>query len=84
MKNWDFLAWTGSVFGTICTALQTDEIFRWIQLGLTILSTLVAISFTIWKWWKKASKDGKITPDEVDELMDDLNDINKKEENKDD
>ena len=75
MKSNDYLSWVGSLFGTICTALQTDEVFRYIQLGLTILSTLVAIAFTIWKWWKKAKQDGKITSDEIKELSDDITDI---------
>ena len=84
MKNNDFMAWIGSVFGTILTATQQDEVLRWIQLGLTILSTLIAIAYTIWKWWRKASADGKITPDEVDELMDDIKQIDEKGDNKDD
>lgn len=84
MKNNDFMAWIGSVFGTILTATQQDEVLRWIQLGLTILSTLIAIAYTIWKWWRKASADGKITPDEVDELVDDLKEIDKKGDQKDD
>lgn len=75
MKNNDIYCWLGSVFGTIGTALQTDELFRYISLGLTILSTLFSLVFTIWKWWRKAKKDGKITEDEVDELMDDVHDV---------
>lgn len=84
MKSKDLISWTGSVVGTICTAVQTEQIFQWISLGLTILSTLVAIAYTIWRWWKKASADGKITEDEVGELLDDLKedtkDIKKKGE----
>ena len=71
----DFISWTGSVFGTICTAIQSDQIFQYISLGLTILSTLVAIAYTIWKWYKKANEDGKITSDEIKELGDDLTDV---------
>ena len=74
MKHNDFISWTGSIFGGILTALQTDQVFQYISLGLTILSTLVAIAFTIWKWWKKAKEDGKITKEEVDELGQILND----------
>lgn len=74
MKNNDFMSWIGSIFGTICTAIQPDEVFRYISLGLTILSTLVAMAFTIWKWWKKASEDGKITTDEINELQDSIED----------
>lgn len=75
MKNNDIYCWIGSVFGTIGTALQSDEVFRYISLGLTILSTLFSLAFTIWKWWRKAKKDGKITEDEVDELMDGVHDV---------
>lgn len=75
MKSNDYLSYVGSVFGTICTALQTDEVLRYIQLGLTILSTLFAIAFTIYKWWKKANEDGKITSEEVKELKDDIVDV---------
>lgn len=83
MKNNDFLSWTGSAFGTILTALQTNEVFQYISLALTILSTLVAIAFTIYKWWKKANEDGKITPEEIDELGKDIKDSLEKGENKD-
>lgn len=75
MKSNDYLTWLGSVFGTIGTAIQTDEVFRYISLGLTILSTIFSIIYTIWKWWRKSKKDGKITEDEVDELMDDVHDV---------
>lgn len=83
MKNNDFLSWSGSALGTILTAIQTNEVFQYISLGLTILSTLVAIAFTIYKWWKKANEDGKITPEEIDELGKDIKDSMEKGENKD-
>lgn len=83
MKNNEFLSWTGSAFGTILTVLQTNEVFQYISLALTILSTLVAIAFTIYKWWKKANEDGKITPEEIDELGKDIKDSMEKGENKD-
>lgn len=80
MKSNDLLCWLGSVVGTITTVLQADEIMRWVQLGLTIVSTIVALVYTIWKWYRKAKQDGKITEDEVDELIDNVNDVvNKKE-----
>ncbi len=85
MKSNDLLTWTGSVIGTITTALQTDEVLRYVQLILTILSTLFAIAFTIYKWHKKANEDGKITKEEVKELGDDLTEIlgDKEKEKKD-
>ncbi|MBO7733534.1 MAG: hypothetical protein J6S67_13300 [Methanobrevibacter sp.] len=83
MKHNDFLSWIGTAFGGILTALQTDVVFQYISLGLTILSTLVAIAFTIWKWWKKASEDGKISKEEIEELEDDLKEHIDKKEGKD-
>lgn len=83
MKHNDFLSWIGTAFGGILTALQTDVVFQYISLALTILSTLVAIAFTIWKWWKKASEDGKITKEEIEELEDDLKEHIDKKEGKD-
>lgn len=63
--------------------VQVDELLKWVQLGLTILATLVSIAFSIWQWWKKASADGKITEDEVNEAIDiikkPLNDKEEKE-----
>ena len=83
MKHNDFLSWIGTAFGGILTALQSDVVFQYISLGLTILSTLVAIAFTIWKWWKKASEDGKISKEEIEELEDDLKEHIDKKEGKD-
>ena len=80
MKYSDIWCWIGSMVGTITTATQTDNVLRWIQLALTIVSTIVALVYTIWKWYRKAKADGKITEDEIDELIDDVNDVvNKKE-----
>ena len=85
MKSNDFVCWLGTLFGAICIATQTDKVLQYIQLGLTIFSTLVALIYTIWKWWRKAKEDGKITEDEVDDLMEDVHQIvNKKEGEKDD
>lgn len=53
---------------------QGQELLSYIQLGLGILATIVSIAFSIWKWWKKASADGKITSEEIKELSDDLKD----------
>lgn len=55
----------------VTTLTQANEVFRMIQLILSILcSVLVIISTIIIPWYKKAKKDGKITKDEVVELVD--------------
>ena len=52
----------------LLTALQTDEVFKWIGFILTLLSALVGIAYRIWHWYKDAKEDRKITADEVKKL----------------
>ena len=68
---------TGSGISWILTAIQNDTILSYINTISAILASLVTIAYIVWKWYKKASKDGKITIDEVDELFDDLENVTK-------
>ena len=52
----------------IFTAIQTDEVLRWISFGFTLVSVILTIAYNIWRWWKKSNEDGKISMKEVDEL----------------
>ena len=54
----------------ILTAIQTDEVLRWISFGFTIFSVILNIAYNVWRWWRKSNEDGKISMDEVDELVD--------------
>ena len=54
----------------IFTAIQTDEVLRWISFGFTLVSVILTIAYNIWRWYRKSKEDGKITKDEVDELVD--------------
>ena len=54
----------------IFTAIQTDEVLRWISFGFTLVSVIITIAYNIWNWWRNSKKDGKISIDEVDELVD--------------
>ena len=54
----------------IFTAIQTDEVLRWISFGFTLVSVILTIAYNIWRWWKKSKEDGKISMKEVDELVD--------------
>lgn len=72
----------------IFTAIQTDEVLRWISFGFTLVSVILTIAYNIWRWWKKSKEDGKISMDEVDELVDivkdgsdSLKDITKEDNN---
>lgn len=54
----------------VFAGIQPEVLFQYIQLGLGILATLLSIAFSIWQWWKRASKDGKITEEEIQEGID--------------
>lgn len=76
----------GIVFGsigaleTVVTISQTNEVFQTIQIIISALAGAVALAYTIWRWYRNAKKDGKITDDEVDDLF---NQITKKEDSDD-
>lgn len=57
-----------TTFSGLLTALQTDEVFKWIGFILTLLSALVGIAYRIWHWYKDAKEDGKISADEIKKL----------------
>lgn len=61
------------------TIAQANEVFRLVQLILSILCSALVITTTIIiPWYKRAKKDGKITKDEVEDLLNDIQDsINK-------
>lgn len=76
----------GIVFGsigaveTVVTISQTNEVFQTIQIIISALAGAVALAYTIWRWYRNAKKDGKITEDEVDNLFEQ---ITKKEDSED-
>lgn len=45
--------------------LEAVQIIYYILAGLAILFSL---SFTVWKWYKAAKADGKITAEEIEDL----------------
>ena len=79
MKHDEIVGFTGSGISTILTITQTNEVFQLIQLIFSILAFLVTIAYTFWKWYRNAKKDGKITPQEVEELFDNLRENIKEE-----
>lgn len=76
----------GIVFGSIAvletmvTVSQTNEVFQTIQIIISALAGAVALAYTIWRWYRNAKKDGKITEDEIDDLFEQLS---KKEDSED-
>lgn len=67
----------GTAIETVLAVSQTNEVLRAIQIILSIITFLVTLAYTVWKWYKKATdenSDGgkKITKEEIDELVDDV------------
>ena len=64
----------GTALESVLAVAQTNEILQTIQIILAIITFLVTIGYTVWKWYKNAKKDGKITKDEVEDLVDNIKD----------
>ena len=62
----------------VATALQTDEYLRIISFALTCISVTLSVAFTVFKWYKTAKADGRITTDELTELVEELGKYNDK------
>lgn len=74
----DIIGGAGSGGMWILTAVQTNEIFQLVQIILSCVVSLVTILYIVWKWWKKAKADGKITAEEIEELEKEIKDnVNK-------
>ena len=53
---------------------NTDEVLTCIEIGLAILCTLFSLGSRVIDWIKKSKADGKITIDEVEEIVKTAND----------
>lgn len=72
MKD-NYASYGCDVLAAIFTGAQTDELLKYISLGLTILATLVSIFFSVYFGIKKArANDGKVEPAEVQEIAKDV------------
>ena len=67
-NNKNIISYIGSTLGGIFTIVQSNEIFQLVSLILTIISVLVSVAFSIYRWIITATKDGKIDEEEVNEL----------------
>lgn len=64
----------GNVFQYLITLVQTNQVFQYIELGLAIATSVILLVYRIWKWYKEAKKDGKITGEEIKEGVDIIKD----------
>ena len=63
----NIVGWVASGVAGIFTTLQENPVIQIISFCLTILSVLVSLAYTLWKWYRKAKADKKITEEEVEE-----------------
>lgn len=72
MKNKDYYGYIFTAFSGVLTAMQDNELYQVINMILVILSLVINIIYTIYKWYKKASADKKINIDEVGDLVENV------------
>ena len=58
---------TGNAGMYCLVSVQVDEIMKYVQLGLSIIISIIILISRIVDWYQKAHADGKITSDEVKE-----------------
>ena len=77
----EIIALTGNTISWTLTATQTKEVFEIVQIIASVIVSILTIAYILWKWYKKAKEDGKITADEVADLVDNIKDEFKEEKN---
>lgn len=74
-------ATAGGVIGTIFSSVGAGLSIEQVQQIISIISTCIGaiivivsgIIIPLWKWWKKAKADGKISKEEIDEAKEIIN-----------
>ena len=68
MKREIFEGSIGAAISAVGTAIQVDEVLKYVSLGITILGGIISmIIIPILNWYKEAKRDGKITKEEIEE-----------------
>ena len=64
------LSWIGNGV-TLISGIMAQDWLQIVLLCLGILGSCFSLAFTIWNWYKAASKDGRITIEELSQLRHD-------------
>ena len=67
----NIVSWGGNALAILGSIVQENEVVQWIMFGLGIVGSLLSILVSVLRIvskWKSVSSDGKITPEEWDDL----------------
>ena len=67
MSGEEIATYGGNVLIYIMSAIQSNPVLQYVELVLAIITSVVLLAYRIWKWYKEAKKDGKITKEELKE-----------------
>ncbi|HBM69931.1 MAG TPA: hypothetical protein DD377_00730 [Firmicutes bacterium] len=74
MKN-EILNYVGAGACWILTAIQVDEVLKYINLGLSIIITLFSLAMTFYSFYSKIKAKGKIEKADMEEAKNDIEKI---------
>ena len=71
MKDEMLLGTAGTITSAVGTATQTNQTLQTISLIITIIGAIITyLVIPLISWYTKSKKDGKITPEEIKEGLD--------------
>ena len=76
--NKEPLAWIGNGVGIVLTTIQSNAIFQYISLFLTIFATLLSIVISCMNIYRKFKNKEKIEEKDVKQLLEELEEANNK------
>lgn len=63
-------SWIASAITGVLSVASVEEVTRIILLIMGIVSGCFSLAYNIYCWYKRAKADGKITSEEIDEVVD--------------
>lgn len=70
MMNEEIKLLLGNATCLVASTTTTTDVANIISIIASVLASVVTIAYVVYKWYKRAKADGKITLEEVDELID--------------
>ena len=77
MDSKEIISVAGNGLSYVLASIQSNEVLQIIEFVFSAILTITILTYRIWKWYREAKKDGKITKDEIDELGNIIEDTTK-------